>query len=234
MGRLLLLICLSLCCAAPLYAAPPASIHAHYDLYYGSIKGATVDETFTLKQSHYKIESVSKAIGLVALFKPEVIRVTSEGKLTAQGLQPLAFASTRKLDSDRNTRADFDWPRRQITLNDRAGKRTLPLPDDTQDRLSAMYQFMFLALQGATRLDFHMTNGSKVDIYNYTLTPDKSVTTPLGTFKAIYAASPVERGNSRTEIWLATEHDNLPYKMVITDPDGNKITQSLSRIDFVQ
>ena len=226
--RNLLIMIASMCFVSPLYAAPPGIIHAHYDLYYGSFKGATVDETFTLKQDHYTIESISRAVGLVALFKPETIRVTSEGMLTSHGLQPLVFASTRKLDSERNTRADFDWTHQQITLTNRSGKRTLPLPPDTQDRLSAMYQFMFLALQNADKLDFHMTNGDKLDIYNYLIAHDQSVTTPLGTFKALYVTSIPEPGSNRTEIWLAAEHSNFPYKMVITDQDGSKLSQVLT------
>ncbi len=231
--RSLLVMLASMCFVSPLYAAPPGIIHAHYDLYYGSIRGATVDETYTLKQDHYTIESISQAIGLVAVFKPENIRVTSEGKLTSHGLQPLAFASTRKLDSDRNTRADFDWTHQQITLTNRTGKHTLPLPPDTQDRLSAMYQFMFLALAKTDKLDFHMTNGDKLDIYDYLLTHDQSVTIPFGTFKALYVTSVPEAGSNRTEIWLATEHSNFPYKMVITDQDGNRISQVLTKIDFI-
>ena len=209
--------------------AAPARIQVAYDVLKGSMKGATITETYTRTQDRYHIESVWKAVGLLAAFKPETIRVISEGVLTAKGLRPITYIQERKLDSERNTRAGFDWSANRITLVDRAGKRTLPLPAGTQDRLSAMYQFMFAPLQNATTLDFYMTNGSKVDIYNYLITPGQSVTVPLGTFKALYVASPPKAGESRTEIWLAAEHANFPYKMVITDPDGGKLTQVLTQ-----
>lgn len=214
-------------------AASPTRLQVSYDVLKGSIRGAAITETYTRTQDRYRIESVSTAVGLLAMIKPETIRVTSEGTLTAKGLRPLTFTNERKLDIERNARADFDWAGNRITLTDRAGKRTLPLPTGTQDRLSAMYQFMFEPLKDAATLDFHMTNGSKVDIYNYRITPGQSVTVPLGTFKALYVASPPKAGESRTEIWLATEHANIPYKMVITDPDGGKLTQVLTRFDFV-
>ena len=57
-----------------------------------------------------------------------------------------------------------------------------------------MYQFMYLPLEKSDLLDFPMTNGSKLDIYNYRITPDQSVTVPLGTFKALYVASVPEAG----------------------------------------
>jgi hypothetical protein len=221
-----------------LFAATPASpvqftnIDARYDVLKGNIKVATISETYTRAQGGYHIESVTKAIGLLAMFKAEVIRVTSEGTVTAKGLRPLTYFQERKLDTERNTRADFDWKTKHITLTDRAGKRTLPLPAGTQDRLSAMYQFMFAPLQNATELNFNMTNGSKVDEYSYRITPDQSMTIPLGTFKALYVANPPQEGENRTEIWLATEHGNFPYKMIITESGGDKFTQVLTQINF--
>jgi Protein of unknown function (DUF3108) len=214
--------------AASSASASPSRLEVSYDVLKGNIRAATITETYTRTQDHYRIESVSKAVGLLALFKPETIRIISKGTVTAKGLRPLIFTSTRELDADRNASADFDWEAGRITLNDRNGKRSLPLPGGTQDRLSAMYQFMFAPLKNADVYDFNMTNGSKVDIYNYRITPDQSVTVPLGTFKALYVASVPEPDSSRTEIWLATEHDNFPYKMTITDSDGDKITQVLT------
>ena len=229
--RIIALICLLLSIAQQAQAAPPTRIQASYEVLKGSVRAITITETYTRTQDRYQIESVSKAVGLLAAFKPEIIRTTSEGMVTAKGLRPLTYVQERKLDTERNTRADFDWTANSITLTDRTGKHTIPLPAGTQDRLSTMYQFMFAPLQNAAMLDFHMTNGSKVDIYNYLITPDQSVTVPLGTFKALYVASPPKTGESRTEIWLAVDHANFPYKMVITDPDGDKLTQMLTQFD---
>jgi len=219
------------CSASAIAANDPSRLEVSYDIIKDGIRGATITETYTRTQDKYHIESVSKAIGIVALIKPETIHVVSDGMVTAKGLRPLTFTSQRKLDTDRNASADFDWVANSITLNDRSGKRSFPLPAGTQDRLSAMYQFLFLSLKDSA-LDFYMTNGNKLDIYNYLITPGQSVTVPLGTFKALYVASPQKAGESRTEIWLATEHANFPYKMVITDPDGDQFMQVLTRFDF--
>ncbi|TXT25919.1 MAG: hypothetical protein FD134_794 [Gallionellaceae bacterium] len=215
--------------AAPQPAAAPSQIKASYDVLKGGIKGVAISETFTRTQDHYRIESVSKAVGLLAAFKPEIIRVTSEGVITDKGLRPSTYIQERKLDSGRNTRADFDWNGKRITLIERASELTQPLLAGTQDRLSAMYQFMFTPLQNASALDFYMTNGSKVDIYNYLVTPGQSVTTPLGTFQALHVASLPKPGESRTEIWLSTEHANFPFKMVVTDPDGDQLVQEITQ-----
>ena len=223
--------------AVPALGAPatvangPSRLQISYDVIKSGLKAATITETYTRNKNGYHIESVSKAVGFVALIKPETITVISDGTLSEKGLRPHTFSNKRKLDNERDSSADFDWTTNRITLNDRNGKHTVALPAGTQDRLSAMYQFMFAPLKNATRLDFHMTNGSKVDIYNYLLTPGQNVTVPLGTFNALYVTNSPKANESRTEIWLATEHYNFPYKMVITDPDGDKLTQVLTHFE---
>jgi hypothetical protein len=90
---------LLLVCTAPqaLFASTPSlpvqitNVDAHYDVLKGNIKVATMTETYTRTQDGYHIESVTKAFGLLAMFKPEVIRVTSEGTLTAKGLRPVTY-----------------------------------------------------------------------------------------------------------------------------------------------
>lgn len=225
---------LLLCGIAPATAVDvPSRLMVSYNVIKSGLKAATITETFTRNKNGYRIESISKAEGIVALFKPETITVVSEGNVTKYGLRPLVFTNQRKLDGGRNSRADFDWANNSITLSDRDGKRTVPLPAGTQDRLSAMYQFMFTPLKNASKLDFHMTNGSKVDIYNYLVTPGQNVTVPLGTFKTLYVSNSPNKNESRTEIWLSAKHLNFPVKMVITDPDGDKFIQELTRFDLV-
>ncbi len=218
--------------AAASQAAPPTKVQATYNVLKFGMRVVAMSETFTRTNDRYRIESVNEAIGLAALIKPEVIRVVSEGAVTEQGLRPDIFTITRKVDAHLNARADFDWARHQITLTDHKGKRTLPLKPATQDRLSAMYQFLFLPVQDMKELKFDMTNGNKLDAYSFILTPGQSVTVPLGTLRATYVVTAPEPGATRTEAWLATERANVPCKMVITDPDGSKTTQVLTKLEL--
>jgi hypothetical protein len=224
---------LMLCAASHAFAASPSSVSVTYDIYKGSIKIGQIDETYTRDKERYSLSSITRAAGWLAVFQPGRIIITSKGLISARGLKPLSFIDRRESDENKERHADFDWQAKQLTLTEHGQQRVFPLPDDTQDRLSAMYQFMFLQLAKADKLDFHMTNGGKLDIYNYRITQGQSVTVPLGTFKALYVASVPEPRTNRTEIWLAEDHANFPYKMVITDPDGGSLTQVLTRFDFV-
>jgi len=227
------LLWLVLCVANSSFAAMPSSVSASYDIYKGSLRIGKIEETFTRDKDHYTLSSTTRAVGLLALFKPGKIIISSRGLIGPKGLQPLYFSDQREGDESRNRQAEFDWNAGQLTLINHAQRSVVPLPAGTQDRLSAMYQFMFLSLEKLDMLNFNMTNGSKLDVYNYRITPDQSVTVPLGTFKALYVASVPEAGSNRTEIWLATEHADFPYKMVITEPDGGKLSQELTQFVFV-
>ena len=224
---------LMLCISGSSLAASPSRVQAIYEIYKGGLGIGRIEETYVFSKDHYTLVSTTRATGLLAIFRPGRIILRSSGLVGDHGLKPLSFSDVRESDESRNRSAEFDWNAMQLTMIEQAQRTVVPLPEDTQDRLSAMYQFMFLSLSKTDKLDFHMTNGGKLDIYNYRITHDQSVTVPLGTFKALYVASVPEPGVNRTEIWLATEHANFPYKMVITDPDGGSLTQVLTKFEFV-
>jgi hypothetical protein len=217
----------------PAWADAPASVRAVYDVYKDSLRIGQITETYTRNNGRYALTSTTRAVGLLALFQRGRINIKSNGLVTDRGLQPQQFSDVRESDERKSHRAAFDWTSRKLTLSNESQNNVLALPDGTQDRLSAMYQFMFLPLNKMESLSFSMTNGSKLDVYSYRITPDQSVTVPLGTFKALYLASPPEKNSNRTEIWLAAEHNNFPYKMTITDQDGDSLTQVLTKIDFM-
>lgn len=215
---------------SPVYFTNIHSVQAQYDVLFRGLKIATMTENFTRNKNTYHIENHSIATGLAAVIKPEAIHTISTGIVTANGLRPTAYSQTRKLDPQRNTYADFNWDAQTVTLKDKSGTLTLPLPAGTQDRLSSMYQFLHLSLKEATTRTFSMTNGNKITDYLYNITPNQSVTTPLGTFTAIYLSSLPQNNSRRSEIWIVPEHENFPYKIVLTDSDGKKFTQVLTKL----
>jgi hypothetical protein len=115
----------------------------------------------------------------------------------------------------------------QLTLIHQTQKTLLALPEGTQDRLSAMYQFMFLHLDNADSLDFMMTDGNKLDSYHYAIGSRQKLDTAAGSCDSLYLDSQAKPGESRTEIWLSTQN-KLPCKMIITDARGEQILQLLS------
>ncbi len=230
------LLALLLCCSAPaLFAAPPTHIEASYDVVTKGIKIAMITEKFTRTDKQYRIESVTKPVGLLALFKPDTLYVVSEGIITAQGLRPQSFVYKRSQETLKNTEANFDWSQSSLMLNDRYGQRVESLPADTQDRLSVLYQFRYIPLlREHKELTMHITNGSKIDKRQYLIQAKQMITVPMGTLETTYLSTAPEETAWKTEIWLSVENGNFPCKIIVTEDNGDKFTQVLTALSISQ
>ncbi len=214
-----------------LWAEMPSRIEATYDVLTRGIKFAEVREVFIRTDDNYRIESVTKPVAMLALFQPETIVVVSEGEIGNAGLHPLKFSHRRMRDSSKNNAAEFGWDSKELTVNDQSGIRQLPLPADTQDRLSVMYQFV--ANPPRRDISFSMTNGSKLESYRYQLQTEQTVDVPFGTLKSYYLSTPPQRTPWKSEIWLAEEHSFMPCKIVVTEDTGEKLVQVLTSLNIV-
>lgn len=218
--------------SVPSLAEPAAiTIKASYDVIGFGMTLAKITETFTRTQDSYQIESVTKAVGLLAKLKPETVRVTSQGKITAQGLVPLAYALTRETDTQKNASAKFNWEKAILTHNDYKGLQDLPLLKGTQDRLSVLYHLPLLANSAQTDFKFNISDGNNVEPYSFKLeAEEQNQQVPLGNFKARYIHSTPVAEEIKYEIWMATERDNFPCKIIATDSKGGKLTQVLTSL----
>lgn len=219
--------------SSPAFATPPTGVQASYEVFSSGLKIGQVEETYSKSGDHYTLASTTTPLGLLAVFKPEKIYITSRGLIGKQGLRPQYFSHKRGNDANKEMSAEFDWPTQQLTLIHQTLRTPIALPDGTQDRLSAMYQFMFLTLDNLETIDFAMTNGNKLDNYHYSIGTKQKLDTPAGKFDSVYLDSQAKPGESRTEIWLATQHANLPCKMIITDANGDQFTQILSGLKTI-
>ena len=221
---------LVLCTASqPLLAEPASKIQASYDVIGFGMTLANINETFTRTGDSYHIESVTKAVGLLASFKPETVRVISDGKMTSQGLLPLSYSLKRNIDTDKNAAAKFNWEKSVLTHTDYKGVNDMPLAKGTQDRLSSIYQLQILAKTSQTEFKFGITDGNNLEDYIYKIAPDEqNIRVPLGVFKTRYVFSTPLGDQMKQEIWMASERDFFPCKIIVTDSKGGILTQVLT------
>ena len=224
------LIAIAMPCAAATPA--PQTISAGYDMFRNGMHIAVMSETFEAKDGSYRITRDSEAVGLLALFIREPLRVVSSGRLTASGLQPQFFEGKRNDADPRRARADFDWPAMQLTLTRDGKTDTLNLPPATQDLLSAMYQFMFIELETLRRFELSMTNGRKLDHFLYTINHGVEIDTPIGRMTTIHLVKQHHPDASGTEIWIAPQHRNLPVKLLILDESGTRTEQIITKLEI--
>ena len=226
------LTALSLALVSPATVAESATkIQASYDVIGFGMTLANITETFTRTQDNYQIESVTKAVGLLARFKPETIRVTSQGKITALGLKPLAYSLIREVDTHKNASAKFNWDKSTLTHTDYKGVNDLPLPLGTQDRLSVLYHLPMLRQVIQSEYKFNITDGNNLESYDFSLAPDeREVSVPLDTYKTRYVTNTPAGEEVKYELWLAIERNYFPCKIIVTDTKGGKLTQVLTQL----
>jgi len=212
--------------AAPALAMP-SEISAEYQLTNNGITIGRVQESFVRSGDTYTISSVSRAEGILKVLYDEQITLSSAGRVVNGNLQPLKFAEKRVRDPQRSVNAVFDWEQGVLQSQFKGETTQVPLPRDTQDRISMMYQFMNLpARQG--NFVILMSNGRKVEHYTYRLVDEVRITTPAGEFNTFHfervTYGPKE---SRAEVFLAKERENFPVRVVFDDPKGLRLQQDL-------
>jgi uncharacterized protein DUF3108 len=225
----LLTVSLFAAAAAP---APPQSISASYEVLWNGLRVAVMSETFEAKDGAYRIVSESRAVGMLALFAREPLRLESSGRMTASGLQPHHFEGKRGDGDPRRARADFDWTAGQLTLTRDGAVDHLKLPPATQDLASVMYQFMFLDLANRERFELAMTNGRKLNQHWYTVRAGVEIETAFGRMTTLHLVKQHRPDESGAEIWLAPQHRQLPVKMVVLDEDGTRVEQNLTKFEL--
>ncbi len=225
---------LLLCIASQVLLAEPASkIQASYDVLGFGMMLANISETFIRTGDSYQIESVTKAVGLLARLKPDTVRVSSHGKITAQGLVPLGFSLTREVGTHKNASAKFNWEKSIVTYTDYKGVNDLPLAKGTQDKLSLLYHLPLLVKMDQTEFKFAIADDNNLEDYSFSLnTEEHNILMPMGTFKTRYISNTPVGKQVKYEIWMATAHAYFPYKIIVTDAKGGQLTQVLTNISI--
>jgi len=209
--------------------AAPQKITAVYQATRDGKPFATVHETFSREGSHYRIESVTTGAGLYALLGKR--RLTSEGEVTADGLKPSRFELQQGDDSKKKVLAEFDWATGKLTMTAKKKTTTVDLEAGTQDLASLSYQFMFQPPADA-EVKMQVTTGKRLRSYRYQVSKPEEKLDVMGGLKVVRLANEMrEEGDDEKELWLATEKNYVPAKIMLRE-DGARIEQVLTSLSI--
>jgi hypothetical protein len=212
--------------------ASPKSVRASYNVTLNGMSIGTITEQYDVEGEKYRVVSDTKPMGLAALIQRQPLRFSSAGYVGRDGLRPVHFEARRTPTDAPQVVAEFDWTAGQVLLKHEGQIESVALPAGTQDRLSVMYQFMFLPLERARQIEFSMTNGRKLDHYRYQVAPDVDVETGLGRLKAVHLAKVREPGETVNEIWLSQQHQYFPVRMMIVERNGMRFEQVILSLEL--
>lgn len=223
-------VCLTLA-VGPAHGAPKA-VKATYGASVNGLLAGTITEHYEVNAGTYRIESDTKPMGLAALMQRQPLRLSSAGQLTREGLKPVRFEARRAAAEAPQIAAEFDWPKATLVLRHDGRTESLPVANGTQDRLSIMYQFMFMPLANARYVDFAMTNGRKLDRYRYRVTHDVEIDTPLGRLKTVHLVKEREADDTAAELWLSPRHHHLAVRTLIVERNGLRFEQVIQTLEI--
>jgi Protein of unknown function (DUF3108) len=201
-------------------------IKSTYFLYHGKLKLGEVHETFVVRDNQYSIESVAKPI--LGWLLPTLTQ-TSSGVVTATGLQPHHFQQRLSNRPEKTVSAEFDWQAGTLLLSFGGNSVTHELKPLTFDSLTLKYQFMFTPPAGAGTV--LLTNGKKVEQYQYRVLTDEKVTTPFGDLDALHVSKVASPGEALFDLWLGKAQHYVPVK-VLAEDDGQRLEQLLSTMQI--
>jgi hypothetical protein len=224
---------LLLCTASPqitVVQAAPIAVEAEYQVSMNGMTIATLHEHFSVQQNKYQSFSELRPSGLLAIVKPNPIQVTSVGLVLRTGLQPLQFEGGIGEAESKRVSAQFDWKTLTLQITHNGRSEQLVLSAGLQDRLSVMYQFLYLSPAQVANLSFEMTNGRNVETYHYQLGPDQEIDTPLGKLHVLHLVRQRPNNEPVVEVWLAKDQQLMPVKMRIIERNGSRYEQLISRL----
>jgi hypothetical protein len=222
--------------ASPAAPAAPASenipfpdhIYLEFDLARNAEQAplARVVHRFDRDGARYVIRSVTEAIGIASLFATGRYVQESRGTLSAEGLRPDLF-TVRRGRAERVESAAFDWAVARATTSAAGSSRDWELRLGAQDQLSILHQISFLI--GAPPSSLMMTNGKRFYNARIEIIGRDTVATGIGPVSALQVRSQLE-GELRIDIWLASDHGNLPVKVRFRDRKGEEFEQVLAAV----
>src|SRR5437660_2165366 len=211
--------------AAVAQAAPPERITLTYELKRNSLV-VDVSETLEHNGRTYAITSEGRGRGILALFG--VLKRTSRGRVTPQGLRPDEFRDERP--GGWTVSAKFDWDTRSVTQEKNGKSETLKMPATAQDPLSLAYSFAFVPPKGK-EYDVTRADGRGLTPFRFTVVGTETLATPAGEMQALHIAKLRDGPEDKaTDIWFAAERDFLPVRVLVVDSDGTRSDQIVTRI----
>jgi len=194
----------------------------------GPVQGKATAVFNAIDNEHYKLNFLIEVDGVAALFIPNLVQ-TSEGQINKSGLQPNNYAYQFGNKTEKNRKAVFDWQTKTLQLITNSETKTEPLVDGTQDVISFMYQFMYVApLQ---KMELNITNGKKLREYDYAFEGEENINTTFGEIKTYHIAHTGSDTDEKIELWLAEDYQYIPVKIRKIDKEGRMYEFTANRIN---
>lgn len=208
----------------------PAPFEAEYTLYSKGFEVAHIKREFRpLADGTYVYQSKSHPVGVLALWRDDVITERSHWRRTESDFQPIKYTYEHSggNEKNRNVQVDFNWSDNIVRMQVNEDRWQMELEPETLDKM--LYQLaMMRDLQlGKQNIRYRIADGGKMKSYDFERLGSESVETPYGEFQTMKVERHRDDTERETILWCAEKLGYLPVKVLNVEPDGLKTTAVL-------
>lgn len=209
-------------------AVPPQRVTIQYEMNRNGSAMAEVSEVLQHDGKNYSLSSEVHGKGIYALMG--VLKRSSKGRIDAGGLQSTEFRDQR--GNRAPVVAKFDWTKRTIVQENDGKSETLEMPPVLYDPLNLAYTYAFVP-PTAREIRFSRADGKGVTPFRFNVVGTEKIKTPAGEMSALHLSKERDGPEDKeTDIWLASERNFLPVRILVVEKDGTRIDQVVTRMGF--
>lgn len=149
---------------------------------------------------------------------------TSSGSIANEKITPQRFVDEGK----RIREASLDQKAQQVRYTEAGPAAWVP---GMQDRVSLFFTLPSLITaaqrEGRTRIDMPVTGANGRADWEMDIGKPETVTTPAGTWLATPVKRRVAAADTAATLWYAGDHNLIPVRILMTEPDGTFLDQRL-------
>jgi hypothetical protein len=166
----------------------------------------------------------------------KILDAKSEGTIDRYGLAPNT-ASEKRFRKEQTT-TTFDRSSGKITFS--GSDASYPIKGGEQDRNSVTWQLVTLArgnnFKTGSTVSLIVAGQKDADPWTFKVGKQEKISTPLGNLTALPLTKVVKDAgkDQKVELWLAPAKEWYPVRLRFTDPDGDTIEQTISKITPTQ
>ncbi|HWT72637.1 MAG TPA: DUF3108 domain-containing protein [Oxalicibacterium sp.] len=176
---------------------------------------------------HYSVTTETRASLL-----GKILDAKSEGAVDRSGLVPDS-ASEKRFHKDQ-TVTTFNRQSGKITFS--ASDASYPIKGGEQDRNSVTWQLATLGHSGQLKsggtVPVFVAGQKDADPWTFRIGKQEKINTPIGALNTLQISKVVENAgkDQKVELWLAPAKEWYPVRIRFTEPDGDFIEQTISKI----
>lgn len=209
-------------------ALPPQRVTIQYEMSRNGSAMAEVSEILQHDGKNYSLSSEVHGKGIYALMG--VLKRSSKGRVDATGLQSSEYRDQR--GNRAPVVAKFDWTKRTISQENDGKTESMEMPPVLHDPLSMAYTYSFAPPSGR-EIRFSRADGKGVTPFRFNVVGTEKIKTPAGEIPALHLSKERDGPEDKeTDIWLASERNFLPVRILVVEKDGTRIDQIVTRMGF--